>query len=156
MIQNLKERQQPRLPPPSLTIEQVAASDSAHTPQITTGAIPLPRSKLPQRPSDSAAESFRQDRLHDLEWRLRQQEMTSQSTHVQLTQRQSFHQRSYDRADDSRIGYSSTQLCIPPSQESTYRGPAPTIPNFVKPDLRECKAMCYSAEHPASRCFLFT
>lgn len=121
----------------------------ARTPQITTDArpIPLPRSKLPQRSSDSAAESFRQDRLHDLECRLRQLEMTSQATHAQPTQRQSFPQRSYDRADESRIGYSPTQLRIPPSQESTYRGPAPTIPNFVKPDPREFSRLRIALEN---------
>ncbi|RXN38481.1 hypothetical protein ROHU_001070 [Labeo rohita] len=63
-----------------------------HTPPVTTDAkpIPLPRSKLPQRPSDGAAESFRQDRLYDLEQRLRQLEMISPPTHVRPPLHQSF------------------------------------------------------------------
>ncbi len=55
-----------------------------NTSPTTTSArpIPLPRSKPPQRPIDSAAESFRQDRLHDLEQRLQQLEMISPPTHA--------------------------------------------------------------------------
>ncbi|KAL0192021.1 hypothetical protein M9458_010317, partial [Cirrhinus mrigala] len=78
-----------------------------------------------------------QDRLHDLEQRLRQLEMISPPTHVRPFLHQSFPQRSYDRFDDGRSGYRPTQLRVPPSQESTYWGPALTIPNFVRPDPRE-------------------
>ncbi|XDV22967.1 hypothetical protein PO909_027706, partial [Leuciscus waleckii] len=120
-----------------------------HTPQITTidRPIPLPRSKLPQRPVDKPAGLFRQDRLQDLEQRLQQLERTSQPNYARPTQRQSFPQTSYDRVDDSRSGYSLNRLCIPPSQEITYRGPAPTIPNFVKPDPREFSRLRIALEN---------
>ncbi|KAL1270794.1 hypothetical protein QQF64_029810 [Cirrhinus molitorella] len=81
-----------------------------HTPPVATDAkpIPLPRSKLPQRLSHSAAESFRQDRLQDLEQRLQQLEMISSPTHARPSLHQSFPQRSYDRVDDGRNGYRPT------------------------------------------------
>ncbi|XP_042577061.1 uncharacterized protein LOC109062181 [Cyprinus carpio] len=121
----------------------------ANIPPVTTDArpIPLPRSKLPPRPIESAADSLRQDRLHDLEQWLRQLEMISPPTHARPSQHQFFPHRSYERTDDRRSGYSSTQLRVPPSQESTYRGPAPSIPNFVKPDPREFSRLRIALEN---------
>ncbi len=132
---------------------QLSTSSPVPQPRVntlptTTSArpIPLPRSKPPQRPIDSAAESFRQDRLHDLEQRLQQLEI-SPPTHARPSQHQLSSDRPYDRGDDHRSGYSSTQLRVPPSQESTYRGPAPTIPNFVKPDPREFSRLRIALEN---------
>lgn len=121
----------------------------ANIPPVTTDArpIPLPRSKLPPRPNESAADSLKQDRLHDFEQRLRQLEMISPATHARPSQHQSFPHRSNDRADDRSIGYNSTQLRLPSNQESTYRGPAPTIPNFVKPDPREFSRLRIALEN---------
>ncbi|KAL1269203.1 hypothetical protein QQF64_031492 [Cirrhinus molitorella] len=102
-----------------------------HTPPVATDAkpIPLPRSKLPQRLSHSAAESFRQDRLQDLEQRLQQLEMISSPTHARPSLHQSFPQRTYDRVDDGRNGYRPTQLRVPPSQENQWpQSPLPLPP----------------------------
>ncbi|XP_067294186.1 uncharacterized protein [Pseudorasbora parva] len=119
------------------------------TQQITTDnrPIPLPRFKLSQRMSENTAESFRQDRLHDLERRLQQLERTSQLTSSRPTPRQTFHQTPHDRGEDSRSGYSSNRVRLPPSQETTYRGPAPTIPNFCKSDPREFSRLRIALEN---------
>ncbi len=73
--------------------------------------------------------------------------MKSPPTHARPSQHQLSSHRPYDRGDDHRSGYSSTQLRVPPSQESTYRGPAPTIPNFVKPDPREFSRLHIALEN---------
>lgn len=73
--------------------------------------------------------------------------MISPATHARPSQHQSFPHRSNDRADDRSIGYNSTQLRLPSNQESTYRGPAPTIPNFVKPDPREFSRLRIALEN---------
>ncbi|XP_073776433.1 uncharacterized protein [Danio rerio] len=125
-----------------------APQPRVYTPLVTSNdrPIPLPRSKLPQRLSDST-ESLKQDRLHDLEQRLQQLEQISLPTPSRPQQYQSFPHKTSDRVDKGRVGHSSTPLRAPPSQESTYRGPAPTIPNFVKPDPREFSRLRIALEN---------
>lgn len=123
-----------------------------HPPQRTKEArpVPLPRSKLFNKVSDGADDQVRHDFLSDLDQRLKRLEMTSQQTYSSpISPRQSSPQRPshYSRTDDITGVNRHTEQRIPPSQESTYRGPAPTIPNFVKPDPREFSRLRIALEN---------